>query len=127
MLPTFTKALMVLLLCLTFIGQVMASTLMPYHMMNMMNMNEVTMQQQSHDMAMMADNAEQMASDSATATNDCCTNDCECLIAGCSTFAALSQTAQTEFNMASASKIHCITTSALSQYLTSLYRPPILS
>ncbi|WP_057833011.1 CopL family metal-binding regulatory protein [Colwellia sp. TT2012] len=124
MLPTFTKALMVLLLCLTFIGQVMASTLMPYRMMNM---NEVTMQGQSHDMAMMADNAEQMASDSATATNDCCTNDCECLIAGCSTFAALSQTSQTEFNMASASKIHSITTSALSQYLTSLYRPPILS
>ncbi|PKG81442.1 hypothetical protein CXF85_18415 [Colwellia sp. 75C3] len=124
MFPSITKALMVLLLCLTFIGQVMASTLMPYQMMSM---NAESMQEQPHDMAMMDHSAHQMASGGDNPIMDCCENDCACFIGGCSTLAVLSTISQTEPNLPSSLKIQSVTSLMLSQYLTSLYRPPIFS
>ncbi|WP_245560665.1 hypothetical protein [Colwellia piezophila] len=123
MLPTFTKALLVLLLCLTFIGQVIASTLMPYQMMSM---NAENLQEQPHDMAMMAHSADQMASDVDNPTMDCCVNDCSCFIGGCSTLAVLTKISNTELNLTSSLKIPSIVSLALSPRLISLYRPPIL-
>ncbi|KGJ90875.1 hypothetical protein GAB14E_0539 [Colwellia psychrerythraea] len=124
MFPTITKAIMVLLLCLTFLGQVMATSLMPYQMMSM---NADNKQEQPHNMAMMVHSADQMASDGDNPTMDCCANDCSCLIGGCSTLALLTKISQTELNLTSSSKILSIATLALSQHLTCLYRPPIFS
>ena len=115
---------MVLLLCLTFIGQVIASTLMPYQMISM---NADSTQEQPHNMAMMAHSAEKMASDVDDPTMDCCANDCACFIGSCSTLAVLSTTSQPELYLPSSSKIQSVASVTLSQHLTSLYRPPIFS
>ena len=124
MFPSITKALMVLLLCLTFIGQVMATSLMPYQMMNM---NTVDTQAQPHDMAMMAHSSDQMASDVDNPTMDCCENDCACFIGGCSTLALLTNIIDTELVVTATAKIKPIASLVLSQQLTCLYRPPIFS
>ena len=124
MFPTITKALMVLLLCLTFLGQVMASTLMPYQMMSM---NADSTQEQPHDMAMMVHSSDQMESDVDNPTMDCCENDCACFIGGCSTLALLTKIIDTELVVTVTAKIKSVASLALSQQLTSLYRPPIFS
>lgn len=122
MFPSITKALMVLLLCLIFVGQVMATSLMPYQMMN-----TVDTQAQAHDMAMMAHSSDQMVSDVDNLTMDCYENDCACFIGGCSTVALLTNIIDTELVVTATEKIKSIASLALSQQLTSLYRPPILS
>lgn len=122
----FPKTLMVLLLCLTFVSQGIAATVMPYHMMNMSG-NSVQLQ----DDAMMMDHshhnmAEDFSGDSDDSSEDCCVKKCSCFTGGCSTIAALIKGAGNSAIFASP-KILPYAGLLQSQQLTSLYRPPILS
>jgi hypothetical protein len=136
--PSFiNKTVMVLLLCLIFIGQSMASMTMLYDMtamqvstQSMTNMS--SMESAHHDMSDMADCDDDMMTTStmtcsSTTTEDCCAQECDCLTSGCSTASAFSAIMHYSPDIAISSKITSITTIVTSQALTSLYRPPILS
>jgi len=120
---------MVLLLCLTFVGQVMASTVMSYHMMSMKGM---TTKDQSHDMSKMDHSGHSMTSDSTSdtsekSTDDCCAKTCSCFTGGCSSLATLMKDTGSNPIIDLSSKIPSYLSLAQSQQPTSLYRPPILS
>jgi len=128
----FTKACsktsLVLLVCLTFVGQSMASAVMPYQMMNMKGMNT----EQTHNMENMTQGSHPMSTDSIANDPDeeegCCAKTCNCCIGGCSSVATLNKAIIIDnliFDYPA--KIHSITSLVQSQHLTSLYRPPILS
>ena len=126
---------MVLLVCMAFIGQTMASTIMPYHMMSMTGMNGP---EQSQELNMMAHSNHNMVSEpsgssdtyenSEEAMDDCCTKTCSsCLTGGCSSVAVFMKGAGNFPIVDLSSKILSYSNLALSQQFTSLYRPPILS
>lgn len=118
---------MVLLLCLTFVGQAMASIIMPYQMMSMKVMND---QEQSHDMPMMDHSNHSMMMDSSSSvdsTEDCCVKTCNCFTGGCSSLATLTKDFGSKAIIDLSSKIPSYLSLAQSQQPTSLYRPPILS
>lgn len=121
-----SKTLMVLLICLTFVGQAMASTIMSYHMMSMKVANG---QEQSHDMSMMDHSSHNMMSESSDDedSEDCCAKTCSCFTGGCSSLATLMKDTDNSLIINSSSKISSYLLLAQSQQLTSLYRPPILS
>ncbi|MBL4941289.1 MAG: CopL family metal-binding regulatory protein [Colwellia sp.] len=126
---------MVLLLCLIFVGQTIASTIMPYHVMNMsgmMDMENSSAQEQSHDMAALAYHDHNTPSNSTLthseeSIEDCCVTSCDCATSGCSNIAALTKNVSSNLSVVLSSKITFVSNSAHSQQLTSLYRPPILS
>lgn len=122
-----SKTLMVMLICLTFVGQAMASTIMSYHMMSM----KVTSgQNQSHDMSMMDHSSHNMMSESSDgeeSSEDCCAKTCSCFTGGCSSLATLMKDTDNSLIIGLSSKISSYLSLAQSQQLTSLYRPPILS
>ncbi len=120
----FPKTLLVLLVCLTFVGQAMASTIMSYHMMSMKVMNG---QEQSQDMSMMDHSKHKMASDTETSEDDCCVQTCSCFTGSCSSLATLLKDADSNPIIDLSSKIPSYLSLAQSQQPTSLYRPPILS
>jgi hypothetical protein len=125
----FPKTLMVLLICLTFVSQAMASTVMSYHMMSMKGMSA---QEQSHDMSKMDHSGHHMTSDTVSddaekSSEDCCTKTCSCFTGSCSSVAALIKDISTDLIGDFSSKITSSSSLAQSQQLTSLYRPPILS
>lgn len=124
----FSNTLMVLLVCMAFVGQTMASTIMPYQMMSMTGMNG---QEQSQDMKMMDHSNHNMVSEtsdnSEESTEDCCTQTCSCFIGGCSSVAVFMKGAGNAPIVGLSSKILSYSNLALSQVPTSLYRPPILS
>lgn len=125
----FPKTLMVLLLCLTFVGQTLASTVMSFHMMNMKGMSA---QGQSYNMSKMDHSGHHMASDSTVdesekSSEDCCVKTCSCFTGGCSSVAALDEYVSNDPIIDFSAKINSISTLIQSQQLTSLYRPPILS
>ncbi|MCI2283712.1 CopL family metal-binding regulatory protein [Colwellia sp. MSW7] len=124
----FPKTLMVLLVCLTFVGQAMASTIMSYHMISMTGMKG---QEQSQDMSMMDHSSHKMAndssSDSETSEDDCCVQTCSCFTGGCSSLATLMKDSSNSPIVDLSSKIPSYLSLAQSQQPTSLYRPPILS
>jgi len=137
--PTFiNKTVMVLLLCLIFIGQSMASMTMFYGM-TAMQLNTQSMAGMSsiesshHNMSNMANCDEEMMTTasttacSTTSTEDCCAQECDCLTSGCSTASAFAAVIHYTPEIAISSKIASITTLVTSQARTSLYRPPILS
>lgn len=127
MVLTFPKTLMVLLVCLTFVGQAMASTAMFYHMINMKVMNA---QDQSQDMSMMDHSNHGMmigSSNSEDSTDDCCVKTCSCFTGGCSSLVTLMKDSGNNPIIALSSKIPAYTLLTLSQQPTSIYRPPILS
>ena len=133
---------MVLLLCLIFIGQSMASMTMFYSMTSMQSMANVSnmsgmssMNSSHHNMAEM-DNAasissctqEEMTTDcSTTTTEECCAQECDCLTSGCSTISAFSTDINYHAEIAIANKIVSPSAFIANNTLTSLYRPPILS
>ena len=120
---------MVLLVCLTFVGQALASTVMSYDMMCMPGMSG---QEQLQDMPMMDHSSHNMLSETAdnveTSAQDCCTKTCQCFTGGCSSVAVFMKTAG---NVAvaelSSKQIPWYSRLAQSPQPTSLYRPPILS
>jgi uncharacterized membrane protein len=124
----FSKTLMVLLLCLTFVGQAMASTIMSYHMMSMTGMNDQNM---SQDMAMMDHSNHNMldasADNSTTSSEECCTETCNCFTGGCSNVVAFMTISGNVPIISSPAKILSSSRLAQSQQPVSLYRPPILS
>lgn len=135
----FPKTLMVLLLCLTFVGQAMASTVMSYHMMSMGNMNGQAQSQQSSNMdhsghhmmnvstaATSGSNSSGIDS-SANSSKDCCEKNCNCFTGGCASIAVLSKNMANDPVMDFSAKITSVSSLAQSQRLSSLYRPPILS
>ncbi|NQZ82500.1 MAG: hypothetical protein HRT52_15935 [Colwellia sp.] len=108
---------------MTFIGQAMASIVMPYQMMNMEGMNTPT-----HDMANM-NNSHNMTNDVADdeSKEDCCATSCNCILGGCSSLTALLKDISSTANVELANKIVSISSLVQSRQLTSLYRPPIIS
>ena len=123
-----SKTLMVLLVCLTFVGQTMASTAMSYHMMSMKVMGG---QEQSQDMSMMDHSKHKMMSmdsdNSDSKSEDCCDKSCNCMASGCSSITAMLQDIINVQPIDLSSKINSLSSLAASQQPKSLYRPPILS
>ena len=116
---------MVLLICLTFVGQAVASTVMSYHMMSMKVMSG---QEKTQSMSMMDHSMMNHASDdSEESTEDCCVKTCSCFTGGCSSIATLMKDINNNLFIDLSSKISSYSHLALSQQPTSLYRPPILS
>jgi len=116
---------MILLLCLTFIGQSMATTAMSYHMMSMSGKGEHTQSQ-----AMMEHCNQSMAMDSSVeaeaSSENCCVKSCHCFTGGCATVIALIKYTG-HYAFFSSPRIPSYADSITSQQPTSLYRPPILS
>jgi hypothetical protein len=135
----FSNTLMVLLVCMAFVGQTMASTIMPYQMMSMTGMNGLeqsqVMKMMDHSNHFMA--SKNMDSDISSASDtdanseesmeDCCTKTCNCFAGGCSSVAMFMLSASNAPSVDLSSKILSYSRMALSQQPTSLYRPPILS
>ena len=123
-----SKTLMVLLVCLTFVGQAMASTVMSYHMMSMKVMSG---QEKNQSMSMMDHSDHTMmnhaSDDSDESTEDCCVKTCSCFTGGCSSIATLMKDINNNLIIDLSTKISSYSHLALSQQPTSLYRPPILS
>lgn len=118
---------MVLLVCLTFVGQAMASTMMSYHMMGMTGMIG---QEQPENMMMDHSHHQMVTDDSAVAdssSEECCTKTCNCFAGGCSTVAAFMKNSANSPIVALTTKIVTSNQLVLRQQPTSLYRPPILS
>jgi hypothetical protein len=124
----FSKTLMVLLVCLTFVGQAVASTVMSYHMMSMKGNSG---QEQMQNMSMMDHSDHSMMShssdDSDEAEDDCCVKSCSCFTGGCSSIATLMKDTGDSLFIDLSSKIFSYSNLAQSQSSSSLYRPPILS
>jgi hypothetical protein len=124
-----SKNLVILLICLTFVGQTMASTVMSYQMMSMAGMSA---QEKSHDMSKMVYTDPHMMSDlgffeSEKLPEDCCSKVCNCLADSCSSVAALNKDVSNGPIVYVSTKINITFSLAISQRLTSLYRPPRLS
>ena len=137
--PTFiNKTVMVLLLCLIFIGQSMASMTMFYGMTAMQTGTQsisgmTSMKASHHNMSEMAGCDEEMMMATASiacstaSTEDCCAQECDCLTSGCSTASAFTAVIHYTPEVAISHKITSAPTLVTSQTPTSLYRPPILS
>ena len=128
--PTFiNKTMMVLLLCLIFIGQSMASISMFYNMTAMQSsaqsIAEMSSMKDAHHMMEASDGSTHDMS--AMSSEDCCAQECDCLTTGCSTISAFSTINYYPPVFAIENKINIPTALVTSQTLTSLYRPPILS
>lgn len=122
----FPKTLMVLLLCLTFVGQAVAAAVMPYHMMSMSGNSaqlpdEIMMDHSKHNMA------ESFSGDSDDSSEDCCVKTCSCFTGGCSTVAVFMKNIGSSPIIDLSAKILSHSPLADNQQSTSLYRPPILS
>ena len=129
MVINFPKALIVLLVCITFVGQAMASNIMSYHMMSM-NVN--VMEEHSQDMAIIDHSNHNMVTDSSENTHksmkDCCDTTCNCFMGGCSIIAVFMKNNVGNTPIVDvSSKIFFDSSLALTKQSTSLYRPPILS
>ena len=123
----FSKALMVLVLCLAFVGQALASTVMAYHLSGanahaQVQVLDVTVMDTSHNMSMDV----QTSSFDETA-EECCAESCNCFVSGCSTVAALPKMLSHDAIVDISIRISPLNSLAYSQYATSLFRPPILS
>lgn len=126
--PTFINKTLVLLLCLIFIGQSMASMTMFYSMTSMQSMaDKSSITSSHHNMSVMSDCDKATTAYSTTATKDCCAQECDCLTSGCSTASAFTTVIHYIPEIAIANKIASATTLVTSQTPTSPYRPPILS
>ncbi|MBA6339493.1 hypothetical protein H4J59_00455 [Colwellia sp. MB02u-10] len=117
---------------MTFVGQAMASTIMPYQMMAMAGMSGQVKAQSKAAMPMTAHSNHNMSGDAVdnttVSTEDCCAQVCNCFMGGCSSAAALMKGVPSNTPIADVpSKILSYSTLALSQPARSLYRPPILS
>lgn len=124
----FSKTLLVLLVCLSFIGQAIASTMMSYHMISMSSMKGKT---QPKNMPMMDHSQHNMmisdVDSSESNTENCCDHSCTCIVGSCSSIAVMLEKVNVIQPFDLSSKINSIVSLAPSQQPTSLYRPPILS
>ena len=102
-----SKTLIVLLACLTFVGQAMASTMMSYQMLSMISMSSHS-QDMSQDMPMMDHSNHNMSGT-------------------CSNVATFMNNFNHNLMIVNPTKILNYSRVAISQQPSSLYRPPILS
>ena len=134
----FPKTLLVLLLCLTFIGQALSATVMSYHMISMgsslgNSMTQSSVEPSSHSSHSSSqtltngDHSGHHMMNDANSNPDCCDKNCDCLTSGCASVAVLIKHLANEPVMDFSAKISSFSSLAASQRLTSLYRPPILS
>jgi hypothetical protein len=149
---TLSKTLMVMLLCFSFIGQTMASTVMAYQMtyqaMSMMEVNDKT---QSSTVTTMGNHCDEMmesakshsilndtsmqvqiAQDKLSQNTDqkkvkCCAESCDCNTGSCSTVTMVLKSVANVNTLNTPSKITSFCSLAQSQRLTSLFKPPIFS
>jgi len=116
---------MLTLLCLIFIGQSIASSVMFYHMPSM------NMVMQEHHMMdygdMQKTEVAAHVSDSESTSEDCCSQEMYCFVSVCAMVSAISRITNTDFFSGKSLKITSTNSLITSQALTSLYRPPILS
>lgn len=115
---------------MAFVCQTVAASVMSYHMMSMKGMSQQTqvqdMSEMDHSHHAMVDNTD--LDNSEKTSKSCCTSSCDCFTGGCSTSVALIKVMSHIFIMDDfSSRIASVSTLALSQRLTSLYKPPILS
>lgn len=147
MLLAFSKTLMALLLCLSFVGQTMASTVMSYEMLSMntmMQMNnesastttstsKIMKNMGSHCAYMMANSTANDAEPSTIPstmldnTKNCCTENCKCFSGMCVSAFSLNQNLINDIIFNDHTKIISVSGLFKSQRLTSLYKPPIIS
>lgn len=130
----FSKTLVVMLICVAFVGQAIASTTMSYHMASyhMTSMTEMNGQVQSQDMQIIDHNSQNIVSNFSdhvqTSTEDCCAKtDSSCFTGSCSHVATLMEDNINELIVDLSPKILSYSCLVKSQQPTSLYRPPILS
>jgi hypothetical protein len=117
------NVLMVMLLLLAFVGQTMASTVMPYQMTTQSQSNHQMMSGMDHSAHTMDHDANMV--DTLQTSMDCCDQDCSCVMGSCTSVTLTAAPFAIEAK---------ITTQKIVQYLhhllaqspTSLYRPPIL-
>lgn len=141
-----SKTLMVLLMCLTFLGQTMASTIVYYNMTGMKNVKsqervsavssksmvdepQLTMADNSlPDSSVEKDNCcDSECADCCDISKDkCCDGFCHCFSSGYLSLFSLHKIANNLFFINLPSKIHFFSNHVESETLTSLYRPPIL-
>jgi len=123
-LPIYNKTLLTVILCLIFIGQSMASSVMFYKMdMTMMK----AAGQHVHMSNMPASPMLDHAMTDNTMTEDCCSTECQCLVTGCSSVFAFSKVFVTNVIIDSFDKIFPNKFLISQQVLPPLYRPPIAS
>jgi hypothetical protein len=89
-----------------------------------LSQNMFMMDHSNHNMASESDDS---LTDSTDATEECCNKICNCFTGGCSSIAALIKHVSNSQTLDNSAKIFFHSRLALSQQLTSLYRPPILS
>jgi len=124
------KALIVLIICFTFVGQAMASTIMSYNVTNMISMRGVN--EQSQSAIIMAHKGRKMVSDFSehleALMEDCCVKTSnDCFTGSCLSIAAfMDDTTGNDLIVDSSSKILFYPSLTPSQQPTPLYRPPIL-
>ena len=130
---------MIFCLCLIFIGQSTSSMTLFYGMIGMSSMtNGSTIQSSHNDMPKATDHTHHMMSMSDCSeknvvhspdspTEECCAQECDCLISGCSSVSAFLTLLIYPSNAVITHKITSATELVTSQIPTSLYRPPILS
>lgn len=120
---------MVLLICVAFISQALATTVMSYHMTSHALMNMTGMHGNKGSHQPMQSMLSESASDSQSSMQDCCASKCNCFTGGCSTATAALIKYQTSHHgiLDVSSKIFYYSHLAQSHQASSVYRPPIIS
>jgi|GEM_PF-2551215 len=125
----FNKTVMIMLLCLIFIGQSMASSTMFYKMTAMSAMGNMshTSSMKMDTMVHHVENTVINAHSNESSTAECCQQECKCFASGCSAPSAFSKTFTTDILVEASTKIQNHNLVLPEQALSSLFRPPILS
>lgn len=122
---------MVMLVCLAFISQLLASTVMSYHMTShsMMGMAQMPMMELNQKSENVKTVAKKSSDDSQSSTQDCCSKTCNCFTGGCSSAAValIKSDSNYHFMIDLSSKILSNNHLARSHKPSTLYRPPIVS
>ena len=139
---SLAKTSIVLCVCLAFVGQAMASTIMSYQMISMMNMSSQSAEESQNMMTMMDHSNHNMSAKSSgvssaksssvddsdeSSNQDCCNSICQCYTGGCSNVATIMNSLAPNLFIDNPDKILNTSRVALRQQSNSLYRPPILS
>ncbi|QBG35676.1 CopL family metal-binding regulatory protein [Litorilituus sediminis] len=122
------RILTILLLCFTFVGQVMANTVMSYHMVSMQAHSATMSAKHTMPMSHHGDEHTMHQSEQAeSSAEQCCDISCYCLTTACSSLAAMVAGFNQNTPVVQSASITNRSNLALSQYSSSLYRPPIFA
>jgi len=118
------KILMVLSTLLIFVGQSMASAVMSCHMDTQNQPQNTATNMAAHSGHHMYDDSNS-TSESENISFECCGQDCKCPISSCVSVMLPAVSHQINDSLIPAQKINLSLVSIVSQYPSSLYRPPI--